>query len=132
MESTSQAEPKLTEVVSRIADDVKTIASAEVALARAEIERSTRSALFDAVVVLLSGVVALIGLGMMCVATVVALEPLIEPLWLRLVIMAAVYLGAGTICAGIFAQRLKHDPDVHKSIFEAKRTVKAVREELRA
>ena len=61
-------------------------------LARMELERTAKSAAADAAVVLLGGIVALIGLGLLCLVAVAALEAVIEPLWLRLLIMSLVYL----------------------------------------
>ena len=102
------------ELLHRISDDVKTIARDEVELARHELERTAKVAAADAAVILLGGIVALIGLGLLCVVAVVALEPLIDPLWLRLLIMAVVYMAAGGTVAGAFAKRLKRDatPDL--------------------
>jgi hypothetical protein len=114
-----------------IADDVKTIAKDEVELAKIEVSRGVRAAALDAAAIVLAGVVALIGLGMLCVAAVVALEPVIAPLWLRLVIMAVIYLAAGGSVAGVFVKRLRDDvPRLEHTRTEAARTVKTIREEL--
>ncbi len=100
-------EPKVGELVHRITDDVKTIARGEVELARGELERSARTAAADGAGALFGGIVALIGVGMLCVAAAVALAPVIPPLWLRLVIMAAIYLVCGSMAAGLFGRRLR-------------------------
>ncbi len=133
---TAPSEPngKVGELLHRITDDVKTIARDEVELARMEIERTAKSAAADAAIVLLGGIVALIGLGLLCVVAVVALEPLIEPLWLRLLLMSIVYLLAGGSVAGAFAKKLGHDikPDLDLPKREAQQTVDAVKAGLRA
>ena len=78
---------------------------------------------------MLGGIVALIGLGMLCAAVVAALEPVIPSLALRLLIMAAVYIVVGGVVAGVFAKRLKKDivPDTTIAGYEAKRTVAGVK-----
>jgi hypothetical protein len=74
-------------------------------------------------------IVALIGLGLLCVAAVDALGALISPLWLRLIIMAVVYLAIGGVVAGVFAKRLKRDaaPDFSAPVAEAKQTVESIK-----
>lgn len=119
-------------LIRRINDDLKGIARDEVALARIEVTKAIKLATAEAGAIVLSGVVALIGLAMLCVAVVPALEPAIRPLWLRLVLMAAVYLGVGGGVAAVFVKRLKHDatPDLSVVQREAKRTIQTVREGL--
>lgn len=132
--STGEANGRVGELVHRITDDVKTIARDEVELARIELEKTAKTAAGDAAVVLLGGIVALIGLGLLCTVAVVALAPLIPALWLRLLIMAVVYLAVGGIVAGVFARRLGHDvkPDLDLPRREAQQTVDAVKGGLRA
>lgn len=132
--STGEANGRVGELVHRITDDVKTIARDEVELARIELEKTAKTAAGDAAVVLLGGIVALIGLGLLCTVAVVALAPLIPALWLRLLIMAVVYLATGGIVAGVFARRLGHDvkPDLDLPRREAQQTVDAVKGGLRA
>lgn len=129
------AEPagNVSRLVHRITDDVKTIASDEVELAKGELAHTARTAATEAAVVLLGGIVALIGLGLLCLVAVAALEPLISPLWLRLLIMAVVYLAIGGVVAGVFAKRLKKDavPDLSAPVSEAKRSVGNIKEGLR-
>jgi hypothetical protein len=113
-----------------MADDVKTIAHDEVELARLEIERSARSAAAHAATILLGGIVALVGLGLLCVSAVDALEPAIPQLWLRLLIMAGVYVVVGGGVAALFARRLPREatPDMRSVAKGAERTADAVRE----
>lgn len=131
---TSESNGRVGELIHRITDDVKTIARDEVELARIELERTAKSAAADAAVVLLGGIVALIGLGLLCLVAVAALEPLIEPLWLRLLIMSIVYLAIGGAIAGVFAKKLGHDakPDLELPMREAQQTVGAVKSGLAA
>ncbi|MDB4957910.1 MAG: putative Actinobacterial Holin-X, holin superfamily [Myxococcales bacterium] len=118
--------PNFQDVVQNIVDDVKTIARDEVELARSELTRSSKTAVIDAAVILLGGIVALIGLGLLCVVVVAALAPVIPALWLRLLIMAVVYLAVGSAVAALFAKRLKRDakPNLSLPLNEAKQTVK--------
>ena len=122
------------ELLHRVTDDVKTIAHDELELVRSELQVHAKKAAIDAAIVLLGGIVALIGLGLLCVVVVVALAPIIPPLWLRLLIMAVVYLALGALVAGLFAKRLKRDavPDLRTAKTEAKLTVENIREGIRA
>jgi hypothetical protein len=119
------AEPRIGDLVQRIGDDVRTITRAEVELAKAQLARSARAAATDGAAVLLGGVVALIGVGMMAVAVAVALAPLIAALWLRLVLMSVVYMASGAVVAGTFARRLERDaaPDLSTATYEARQTL---------
>lgn len=76
--------------------------------------------------VLFGACVALIGLGMLCMVAVIALEPVIAPLWLRLLLMAIVYLAIGGAAAAIFAHRLKK-PDLGNEVDEIGQTIDAAR-----
>lgn len=117
------------ELVHRITDDLRTIAKDEIELAKGEVQASARIAAREGALVVLGGIVALIGLGMLCVAAVAALEPVIAPLWARLSIMAGVYIVAGGIVAVAFARRLGHHakPDTTVPRYEAKRTLAGVK-----
>jgi hypothetical protein len=83
-------------------------------------------------VIVLGGIVALIGFGLLCLAAVAALEPVIHALSLRLLLMAFVYLIGGGIVAGVFAKRLGVDakPDMTVPGYEAKRTIAGAKEAL--
>jgi hypothetical protein len=116
----------------RITDDVKTIAKDELELAKNELAHVAKTAAAESAVVVLGGIVALIGFGMLCVAAVAGLEGVIHPLWARLLIMAVLYLAAGGVIAGIFAKRLGRDikPDLSVPAHEAKATVAGVKSAL--
>lgn len=119
----------LGDVVRRIGDDVKTIASDELQLAKLEITKAMKVAAGDAAAVVLGGIVALIGFGMLCVTAVIALAPVIPALWVRMIIMAAIYMLTGGVVAGIFAKKLKADtnPAESDTIEEAKATVENIK-----
>lgn len=121
------------QLVQRMSDDLKVIARDELALGRIELAQTMKHVAADAVATLLAGVVALIGLGLLCLCAVAALSPLIPALWLRLLLMALVYLGLGGSVAAVFAKRVKRDvePTLPRAKSEAQRTIEAVREELR-
>jgi Putative Actinobacterial Holin-X, holin superfamily III len=120
------------DLLHRITDDLKVIAKDELELAKGEITTHAKTAAFEAAVIVLGGIVALIGLGMLCAAAVAALAPVIPALSLRLLLMAAVYLVAGGIVAGVFAKKLKKDvvPDTTVAAYEAKRTIAGVKNTL--
>jgi len=116
------------DLLHRITDDLKVLAKDELELAKGEVASTAKTAAFEAAVIVLGGIVALIGLGMLCAAAVAALEPVIPALSLRLLLMAAIYIVAGGVVAGGFAKRLKKDivPDTTVAAYEAKRTIAGV------
>jgi uncharacterized membrane protein YqjE len=124
----------LGDVMRRIGDDVKTIAGDELQLAKIELTRAMKVAAGDAAAIVLGGIVALIGFGMLCVTAVIALEPVIPQLWLRMIIMAVVYLVAGGAVAGIFVRKLKEDanPAGSDTVEEARATVENIKRGLSA
>ncbi len=136
METTTFAQdtgPSAGELLSRIAGDLKTIAHDEVELVGDELRRVARTAATEAAVALLGGLVALIGFGMLCVAGVVALAPVIPSLAVRLLLGAALYGGLGAVVAGVFAKRLRRDvvPDLSVPAHEARATIQGVTETLK-
>jgi hypothetical protein len=122
------------DLLHRITRDVKTIAHDELELVRDELRQTTKVAAADAAVVLLGALVALIGFSLLCLSAVIALEPIISSLAVRLLLMAIVYVAIGGVLAGSFAVRLKRDivPDLSVPAREAKRTVDGVKYELKA
>jgi hypothetical protein len=125
----SDDQPPLGQVIHDITEDVKTIARDELELAQLEIQRTVKAAAIDGAVILLGGMVALIGLGLLCVAAVAALGYIISWLWLRLLIMALVYMMIGGILAAAFASRLKEHArlDLSAATDEAKQTIENVK-----
>lgn len=120
------------DLLHHITADVKTIAKGEIELAKDELGHSAKAVATDAAVILLGGIVVLIGFGMLCVAAVAALQPLIHALSLRLLLMAAVYLVGGAMVAAVFAKRLKSDAKPHLAVsgYEAKRTIAGIKSSL--
>ncbi len=109
-------------------DDLKTLAKDHFELARIEVLGGIKSAAADLTVMLLGGVVALIGLGMLCVTAVVAAEPAIAALWLRLLIGAVVYLVIGGALVYVFARRLRGEDVTPER--EPRRTVPALEQQV--
>ncbi len=124
--------PRVGQLIGRITDDVKAIALDEIELAKAEASRTLKTAIVNVSAIIVGGVVALLGLGFLATAAVVALEPAIPSLALRLVIMAVVYAALGAAFVIIAAKRLKSKipPALDRTKHEAMTTVDAVKEEL--
>ena len=120
---------RVSRVLHQITEDMKTIGRDEIELARLEIQRAARTAAIDAAAAMLGGLVALIGLGLLCMVVVVALASVIPPLWVRLLIMAVVYLVLGSAVAGMFARRFKRDavPDLSRPAEQAAHTIHDVK-----
>jgi hypothetical protein len=120
------------DLLHRITDDIKVIAKDELELVKGEMQHTAKTAAFEAAVIVLGGIVALIGLGMLCAAAVAGLEPVIPSLALRLLLMAAIYIVIGGVVAGSFAKRLSKDikPDTTVAGYEAKRTFEGVKSTL--
>ncbi len=126
-----KAEPGVGGLVQRIGGDLKAIAEDQLALARLELIDGLKEPLADAVAIVLGGVLAIIGLGLACATAVVALEPLIEPLWARMLIMSVVYMACGAIVAGVYIKQLRSDaPSMARTKREASRTVEAIKAEV--
>jgi hypothetical protein len=120
------------ELLRNIGEDMKTIASDEVELTRNELTKNIKVAVTEIAIMVIGAFVALIGFGFLCVVTVVAIEPIIPSLALRLLIVAIVYLVGGGILAGEFAKRLRKDaaPDLKPVVRKAKATVESIKEGL--
>lgn len=120
------------DLLHRIGDDIRVIAKDELELIKGDVSTSTKTAAFEGAVVILGGVVALIGLSMLCAAAVAALAPVIPSLALRLLLMAAVYIVVGGIVGAVFAKRLKKDaiPDTSVERYEAHRTLSGIKHTL--
>lgn len=132
-ETNGESGAKIGDLLHRITDDVKTIASNEVELAKLELARTAKKSLADIAVVLFGAIVALIGLSLLAVVAVVALAPVIPALWLRLLIMSLVYLAIGGGIAVVFGKKLGSDikPNLDLPAREAQQTVQAIKEGLR-
>ncbi len=128
METAPTEQPKVADVIRDIGNNMKTIAMDELELSRREITSYLEKLILRASAALLGAFVALIGLGMLCIVVVAALEPVLQPLWLRLLIMAVAYLALGGGMALWFIKRMGavHGPDLQKQVSELGETADAV------
>jgi len=117
------------DLIRRISEDVRTITRDEIELLRGEARRVARSAAADGAAVLLGGIVALIGLAILCLAAVAALAPVLPSLALRLVVMGVAYLGVGGSLAATFALRLRRNavPNIAVPVREARATLQGAK-----
>jgi len=117
------------DLIRRISEDVRTITRDEIELLRGEARRVARSAAADGAAVVFGGVVALIGLAILCLAAVAALAPVLPSLALRLVVMGVAYLGVGGSLAATFALRLRRNavPDIAVPAREARATLQGAK-----
>jgi uncharacterized membrane protein YqjE len=124
-------EPEVVELIQQISEDLKSIAQDEIDLARIELTEGMRRPIVDTGAIVLGGVLALIGLGLLCTTVVVALAPLIPALWLRMLIMSIAYFAAGAVVAGAHVKLLRKDapPPFTRTKSEARRTAEALKRE---
>jgi hypothetical protein len=122
----------LVHLAQRAAADLKIIMQAEIALARSEITAAVKRASAEAAAVAAGVIVALFGFALLCATAVVGLEAAIEPLWVRMLLMAAVYLVVGGIIAAAFVRRLRRElpPRPTQAEHEMKMTIDRVRQEV--
>ncbi len=94
--------------------DVRRIAVDEIEIARGKLSDYLAKLVAKAAGAIVGMAVAMIGLSMLCFAAVAALAPVLPELWLRLVIMAAVFLVVGAGIAYAFMKKLSamHSPDL--------------------
>jgi positive regulator of sigma E activity len=132
-EHTSDDGTSARELIHQISEDVRTITRDEVELLRGEAQRVAKVAVVEGSVILFAGLVAVIGLAMLCVAAVVALAPLIASLTWRLIVMAIVYGVIGGVVAAAFARRLRRDvvPDLDVPVHEARAVVEGTKAALK-
>jgi hypothetical protein len=117
------------DLIRRISEDLRTITRDEIELLRGEARRVARSAAADGAAVAFGGIVALIGLAILCLAAVAALAPVLPSLALRLVVMGVIYLAIGGALAASFALRLRRTavPDLAVPVREARATLQGAR-----
>jgi hypothetical protein len=126
----TQEPAKVGELLKHIGEDVKTIAISELELARTKLGNYLEQTVMKAAAMILGAFVALLGFGMLCVVVVVALEPVIPALWLRLLIMAVLYMGIGGGAAFMFAKKMAKAPDLENEVDEVGQTIDKVSEGL--
>ncbi len=121
----------LGDLVKRVGDDISTLAKNHMELARVEIGTGLKGVAVDTAAMLLGGVVALIGLAMLCVTAVVAAAPVIPALWLRLLLGAGVYMALGAGLIMIFLKRVKKEEvTLSQTKEEVSRTAKVLKEQV--
>jgi YihY family inner membrane protein len=126
----SRPELALTDLARRVGDDLSTLAKNHFELARAELSAGAKKAMADAALTIFGGIVALVGLAMLCVSAVVAAEPLIAPLWLRLFLGALLYLALGGGLAYGFVKKLSGEEVLPRTRAQAQRTARALKEQV--
>jgi putative superfamily III holin-X len=121
--------PGIGELIKHIGDDVKTIASDELEMGRNALVNRLESIVIKAGLGLLGAAVVLVGLGMLCLTVVFALQPVIAALWLRMLIMSIVYLAIGAAAVTYAAKRIgvRDVGDLDNQIKEAGDTIDAVK-----
>ncbi|HEY6035237.1 MAG TPA: phage holin family protein [Kofleriaceae bacterium] len=126
----TQQPAKVGDLLKHIGDDVKTIAVSELELARTKLGSYLEQTVMKAAAMILGAFVALVGLAMLCVVVVVALAPVIPPLWLRLLIMAGIYLFVGGGATFLFGRKMATPPDLDHEVREVGQTIDKVSEGL--
>jgi hypothetical protein len=115
------------ELIRHIGDDMKTIATSEIELGRRKMGAYFDRTIAKASVVILGAFVALIGLAMLCMVVVVVLEPVIPQLWLRLLLMAILYVAVGGGASYLYSKRVLSGPDLDNEVDEVGQTFDAVK-----
>jgi len=127
MATTAAEPPKVGDLLQHIGDDVKTIATSELELGRRKMASYVDRTIAKASVVILGAFVALIGLAMLCVVVVLALQPVIHLLWVRLLMMAIVYVLVGGGASVLYARHVLDGPDLDNEVDEVGQTFDAVK-----
>jgi hypothetical protein len=119
----------LTDLARRVGDDLSALARDHLELARLELRHGVRTGVADTGAMILGGVVGLVGFAMLCASAVAALRPSIPALWLRLLIMAGVYILVGAVVTVVFGKQLQR-PKMDETRKQTRRTAIALREQV--
>jgi membrane protein len=130
--TTARGEPAITDLARRVGDDLSTLAKDHFELARLELTAGAKRVLTDGGAILLGGIVALIGLAMLCTTLVVAAAPVVPALWLRLLLGSILYLVSGGALCFVFIRKLGGSGTLamKQTRVEAKETVKVLKEQV--
>ena len=115
------------ELITRALRDLNTVLRAEVELAKFELVEASKKAAARLALLVIGAVVGLFAVGMLSATIVVALGFLIDPLWIRLLIMTAVLsaLSGVLVHRGVLKLRETELAPV-QAIEEAEQTVAAL------
>lgn len=122
-----QEPPKVSDLLKHVGDDLKTIATTELELTRNKMSEYLDRTIMRASVIIIGAFIALIGLAMLCVVAVLALQPVIGPLWVRLLLMSMVYILVGGGAAVAYARRVAKGPDIENEVDEVGQTFDAIK-----
>ncbi len=124
--ATTSEPPKVGDLLKHVGDDLKMIATTELELTRNKVSQYLDRTLMRASVIIIGAFIALIGLAMLCVVAVLAMQPVIHLLWVRLLMMSGVYILVGGGAAWIYARRVASGPDIDNEVEEVGQTFDAI------
>lgn len=102
-------EPPLGDLFRQLAQDSATLVRQEMALAKAELKSNVRSAVRDAVMVGVGGILALLGALVLLAFLVVAVGDALDNYWLGALIVGAVFVIVGGLLAMSNLKKLKQE-----------------------
>ena len=124
--ATTSEPPKVGDLLKHVGDDLKMIATTELELTRNKMSQYLDRTLMRASVIIIGAFIALIGLAMLCVVVVLAMQPVIHLLWVRLLMMSGVYILVGGGAAWIYSRRVASGPDIDNEVEEVGQTFDAI------
>jgi len=124
--ATTSEPPNVGDLLKHVGDDLKMIATTELELTRNKVSQYLDRTLMRASVIIIGAFIALIGLAMLCVVAVLAMQPVIHLLWVRLLMMSGVYILVGGGAAWIYARRVASGPDIDNEVEEVGQTFDAI------
>jgi hypothetical protein len=117
---------KVGDLLKHVGDDLRTIATSELELTRNKMTEYLDRTLMRVSVIIIGAFIALIGLAMLCVVAVLAMQPLIALLWVRLLMMSGVYILVGGGAAWLYAHNAAKGPDIQHEVDEVGQTFDAI------